>query len=87
MQNWRLEPTGQAKPGRILWWMGTGPGLACQESAGLVVEWVQIRTDQIIMSEPGLLAGCLDPLLTLPIINVLTAFLGNNIFDAITASF
>jgi len=33
-QNWRLEPTGQAKPGTTRGLTGTVPGLAHQESEG-----------------------------------------------------
>ena len=36
-QNWRLEPTGLAKPGTTRWSTGMGPGLAREESAGRVV--------------------------------------------------
>jgi len=35
-QNWRLEPTGLAKPGKTRKLTGTGPGLAHKESAGRV---------------------------------------------------
>jgi hypothetical protein len=69
-QNWRLEPTGLAKPGETHRVMGTGPGLACQESAGRVFGRFWNRTDLFFWSKPGPLAGYLDPLLTLPIIHL-----------------
>jgi len=65
-QNRRLDPTGLAKPGETRGLMGTGPGLAHQESAGRGFGWVWNRTDQFLRSKPGPLAGHPDPLLTLP---------------------
>jgi len=38
MQNWRLEPTGLAKPGRTPWLTGTGQGLTRQEAADRVFQ-------------------------------------------------
>jgi len=65
MQKRRLEPMGLAKPGETHGLTGTGPGLACQESAGRVFGWFWNRTDPFLRSKPGLLAGYPDPLLTL----------------------
>jgi len=56
---------GLAKPGETCGLMGTGPGLARQESVGWVSGQVWIRTDLFLRSKPGPLAGYLDPLLTL----------------------
>jgi len=64
-QNRRLEPTGLAKPGETRGLMGTGPGLARQESAGRVSGRFWNRTDPFLRSKPGPLAGYPDPLLTL----------------------
>jgi hypothetical protein len=64
-QNRRLEPTGLAKPGETCRLIGTGPGLARQESAGRVFGWFWNRTDPFLRSKPGPLAGYPDPLLTL----------------------
>ena len=64
-QNRRLEPTGLAKPGETRGLTGTGPGLACQESAGRVFGRFKNRTDLFLRSKPGPLVGYLDPLLTL----------------------
>ena len=64
-QNRRLEPTGLAKPGETRGLTGTGPGLACQESAGRVFGRFWNRTDAFLRSKPGPLAGYPDPLLTL----------------------
>jgi len=66
-QNRRLEPTGLAKPGETHGLTGTGPGLACQESAGRVFGRFWNRTDPFLRSKPGPLAGYPDPLLTLSI--------------------
>jgi hypothetical protein len=65
-QNRRLEPTGLAKPGETRGLTGTGPCLARQESAGRVFGWFWNRTDPLLPSKPGPLAGYPDPLLTLP---------------------
>ena len=45
--------------------MGTGPGLARQESAGRVFGRFWNRTDPFLRSKPGTLAGYPDPSLTL----------------------
>jgi len=63
-QNRRLEPRGLAKPGEIHGLTGTGPGVARQESAGLVFGLFRNRTDPFLRSTPGPLAGYPDPLLT-----------------------
>jgi len=65
MQNRILEATGLAKPGKTRGLMGTGPGLARQDSAGRVSGWFSNRTDLFLGAKPGLLAGYPDPLLTL----------------------
>jgi hypothetical protein len=62
-----LEPTGLAKPGETRWLTGTGPGLACQESAGRVFERFWNRTDPFLPPIPRPLAGYPDPLLTLDV--------------------
>jgi len=67
-QNWRLEPTGLAKPGDTRGLTGTGPGLAHQESAGWAFGRFWNRTDPLLRSKPGPLAGYPDPLLTLRVI-------------------
>jgi len=64
-QNRRLEPTGLAKPGESCGLMGTGPGLARQESAGWVFGQFWIRTNPFLRSKPGPLVGYPDPLLTI----------------------
>jgi hypothetical protein len=64
-QNRRLEPTGLAKPRETRGLMGTGPGLARQESAGRVFARFWNRTNPFLRSKPGPLAGYPDPLLTL----------------------
>jgi len=61
----RFDPMGLAKPGETRGLIGTGPGLACQESAGQAFGRVWNRTDLFLRSKPGPLAGYLDPLLTL----------------------
>jgi len=65
MQNRRLEPTGLAKPGETRGLMGTGQGLAREESAGRVFGRFWNRTDPFLHSKPGPLAGYPDPLLPL----------------------
>ena len=60
-----MEPTGLAKPGETRGLMGTGSGLARQESAGRVFGRVWNRTDSSLQSTPGPLAGYPYPLLTL----------------------
>jgi len=71
-QDWRLVPMGVAKPGETCTLMGTGPGLAHQESAapdfGQVWNW----TDLLSQSKPGPLAGYRDPLITLLLGNLNT---------------
>jgi hypothetical protein len=47
-----------------------GPGLARQDAAGRVFGRVWNRTELFQRSQPGLMAGYPDPLLTLPIMNV-----------------
>jgi hypothetical protein len=64
-QNRRLEPTGLAKPSETRGLMGTGPGLAPQESAGRVFGQFWNLTDLFLRSKPGPLACYPDPLLTL----------------------
>ena len=64
-QNRRLEATGLAKPGETCGLMGTGPGLAGQESAGQVFGRFWNRTDRFLRSKHGPLASYPDPLLTL----------------------
>ena len=44
--NWRLEPTGPANTGKTRAFMGTGPGLACQDAAGPVFGEIWNRTEQ-----------------------------------------
>ena len=61
----RLGPSGLAKPGVTRDLMGSGPGLARHESAGLGFGWVWNQTDPFLRSKPGPLAGCPDLLLTL----------------------
>ena len=57
--------TGVAKPCKTHWLMGTGPGLACQESVVPVFGQVWNRTEPFSRSEPGPLADYPVPLLTL----------------------
>ena len=64
-QNQWLELMGLAKSGETRGLMGTGPGLARQESAGRVSGLVWNRTHLFFLSKPRPLAGYLDPLLTL----------------------
>jgi hypothetical protein len=45
--------------------MGTGLGVARQESVGRVFGQVWNRTDPVLRPKPGPLSGHLDPLLTL----------------------
>jgi hypothetical protein len=66
-QNRRMEPTGLAKPGETRGVMGTGLGLARQESAGRDFGRFWNQNDLLSRSKPGPLAGSTDPLLTLPI--------------------
>ena len=56
---------GLAKPGETRGLMGTGQGLARQESAGRVFGRFLNRTDPFLRSKPGPLAGYPNPLLTL----------------------
>jgi hypothetical protein len=73
MQNRRLQPTGQAKPGETHGLTGTGPGWARQASAGRVFGRFWTQTNQFLRSIPGSLAGYPDPLLILAWIeNLLT---------------
>jgi hypothetical protein len=64
-QNRKLELTGVANPCETRRLMGTGPGLAREESAGLVFGRFWNRTNPFLRSKPGQLAGYPDPLLTL----------------------
>ena len=64
-QNWRLEPMGLAKPGETCRLTGTGPGLAREDADGRVFERFWNRTEPFLQSEPGLLEGYPDLLLTL----------------------
>ena len=65
MQNRTLEQTGLSKPGKTYWVMGTGPGLAHQDSAGVVSEWVWNQTEPFLCAKPRPLVGYPDPLLPL----------------------
>jgi len=56
---------GGAKPGKTHGLAGTGPGLAHQDSAGLVFGQVWTQTNPFVRSKPGLLAGYPDLFLTL----------------------
>jgi len=64
-QNWRLEPTGLAKPGKTRGFMGTSPGLDSQDAVGRVFGQFWNRTEPFLPSEPRPLAGYPDPLPTL----------------------
>jgi len=55
---------GLAKPGKTRGLTGTGPGMACQDAVGRVVGSVSNQTELLYQSEPGLLAGYPDLLLT-----------------------
>jgi len=65
MQNWTLEPTGLAKPGKTHGLTGTVSGLACQDSAGRVSVRMRNRIDPLLVAKPMPLAGHPVPLLTL----------------------
>ena len=65
IQNRTLEPTGLANCGKTRGLMGTGPGLARQDSAGRVFRCVCNRTDSLLRGKHGSLAGYPDPLPTL----------------------
>jgi hypothetical protein len=56
---------GLGKPIGTRGLLGTGPGLASQQSAGRALRWVWNRPDPFLRSKPGLQAGYPDPLLTL----------------------
>jgi hypothetical protein len=73
MQNWRLDPTGSAKPGETSRLMGTSQGLDRPEAAGRVFGLFWNRTEPLIRSEPGPLARYPDPLLTLVTLTVLSS--------------
>lgn len=73
MQNWSLELTGLAKPGKPPRLMGIGPDLAPQEAACQVFGSVWNRTDALLRSNPKPLVGYPDPLLTLPTSTYLTS--------------
>jgi hypothetical protein len=64
MLNRSLEPTGVAKPGETRMLTVTGLGLAHQQSAYRVFGRVWNGTDGYLQSEPGLLAGHPNLLLT-----------------------
>jgi len=64
-QNWRLEPTGLATPSKTNGSTGKGPGLACKDALGQVFGWFSNRTNLFLRSAPRVLAGYVDPLLTL----------------------
>jgi len=66
-QNQTLEPPGLAKPGNTRGSTGKGEGSACQDVADRVSGWFWNQTEQFLLSEPALLAGYPDPLLTLAI--------------------
>jgi hypothetical protein len=57
---------GLAKPGKTRGLMGTGTGLAQQETAGQVFGRCGNRTAPFIWSKPGPLPGCPDPLQSVP---------------------
>jgi hypothetical protein len=65
MQNLRFESTGLAKPGDTRSLTGRGPGLACEELAGLVIGWVTNQIDLFLWSKPRWLADYPVSLLTL----------------------
>jgi len=65
MQNRRLDPTVQTKPGETSESMVTGPGLDSQEAVGQDVGQFWNRTESFFRSKPGPLAGFPDLLLTL----------------------
>jgi len=65
MQTWRLDPKGLAKPGETSGLMGMGPGLDHQEAAGHIFGGFWNQTELSFRSKHRLLAGYLDPLLTL----------------------
>ena len=60
-QNRRLKPTGLAKSGETSGLMGTGPGLARQESAGWDFGRFLNRTDPFLRSKPGPVANTMSP--------------------------
>jgi len=64
-RNRGFEPMGLAKPGKIRRLMEAGPGLASQDAASQIFERVWNWTETFSLSEPGLLAGSPDPLLSL----------------------
>ena len=57
IQNWRLEQTGLAQPGKTCGLTGTGPGLAHQDAAGQVFARFRNRTELFYRSEPGPVAN------------------------------
>jgi len=69
MQNWRLEPTGLAKPGVSRGMTGTGPGLSSEVSAGQVFGRFWNRNDPYLRSKPGSLVGYPDLLLTVKVLS------------------
>lgn len=64
-QYWRLEPTGVGNPAETCRLTGTGTAPARQEAAGQDFGWVWDPRAVCLLSKPGLLAGYVDPLLTL----------------------
>jgi hypothetical protein len=64
-RNRRLEPMGRVTPGKTHGLTRTGPGLACQDTAGRDCGCVLNWTDPFYRSKHGPLASCLDPLLPL----------------------
>jgi len=64
-QNQRLGQTGQAKPAKTYGLMGTVVGFARQEAAESVSGGVMNRSNRVLQSKPGQLAGYVDPSVTL----------------------
>jgi hypothetical protein len=86
----RLEPRGIAKSGNRPGLSGTGLGLGRQQSARWDDRCVTSRTEPFVQSNPGPLAGYLEPLRTHPIfIGVCTIFSNwicrNEIFSQTTS--
>jgi hypothetical protein len=65
MQNLKLEPTGQATPGKAYNLVGTGLVMARKEMAGWIFGPVWNPTDLFLRSKPGPLEGYQNLLLTI----------------------
>ena len=63
--NQRLEPTGLANPAKSRGLMSTDTRLTWEDPAGWVFGRLRIRKQLFSRTEPALLAGYPDPLLTL----------------------